>query len=152
MSFGRDAQGCRVLVDKRLGMSQQYVLVAWKANGILGCIKRGVASREREVIVFLCSALVRSHLEYSVSSGAPGISHCNLPVLERSLQTYTDDSDKTRGNGFKLKEGKFRFAVRKKFFTQRVVRYMNGLLREIVDAPPHPWRHSRPGLMGSWAV
>jgi len=56
--------------------------VAKATSSILGCIGRAITGRSREVMLPLCSALARPHLEYCVQGWAPQYKR-DVDVLER---------------------------------------------------------------------
>ena len=77
-----------ILVGAKLNMSQQCVLSAQKANGILGSIRRGVATGDMEMIVPLYSALTRLRLEYCVQVLGPQYKK-DVELLERVQRRAT---------------------------------------------------------------
>lgn len=60
-----------VLMHENLDMIKQCVLAVQKAKLILGCITNSVAGRSSKVILLLCSALLRTHLDHRIQLWVP---------------------------------------------------------------------------------
>ena len=109
-------------------MSQQCAQVAKKANGILACIRNSAVSRSREVVVPLYSALVRRMITLITL-------YVCLKGGGQPLPPH--NSDRTRGNGLMLCQGRFRLDIRNDFFSEGAVSYWNRLPGEVVESLSH---------------
>uniref|UniRef100_A0A803JLD2 Reverse transcriptase domain-containing protein n=1 Tax=Xenopus tropicalis TaxID=8364 RepID=A0A803JLD2_XENTR len=77
-----------VFVDNKLSNSRQCHSVATTANKVLSCIKKGIYSRDENIILPLYRSLVRPHLEYAVQFWAPVLKK-DINELERVQRRAT---------------------------------------------------------------
>ncbi|KAK4820322.1 hypothetical protein QYF61_023555 [Mycteria americana] len=111
------------------------------------CIKNSVASRTREVIVPLYSALrdieVLERVQRRATELVKGLEQKSYEERLRELGLFSLEKRRLRGDLIALfnylkggcREGRFRLDIRKFFFTERVIKHWNRLPREVVESP-----------------
>ena len=105
-----------------------YVVVDWSLWVLSTCIFLGRPERG--------PGLIQPREEKAAGDLTAACQYLKGAYKQEGSQLFTRVyNGRTKGNGFKLKEGRFRLDIRGKFFTKRMVRCWNSLPREIVDAP-----------------
>ncbi|KAK4822141.1 hypothetical protein QYF61_010264 [Mycteria americana] len=152
-------KGLGMLVDSQLNVSPQCAQVANKANGILTSKIFWALHYKKDMEVLECvqRRAVKLVKGLENKSYEEQLRELGLVSLEKrrlrgdlvALYNYLKGgcrevgvglffkvaSDRTRGNGLKLCQGRFKLGIRKNFFTERVIKHWNRLPREVVESP-----------------
>jgi len=133
----------------------KYFVQAWSTSTkkIQICWSRGgFNDAQRCGAPLLCGKIEEAGLvQYGEEKAPEDLTTAFQYLKEDGDQLCTwSNTDRTRGNGFKVKEGRFRLDFRKKFFTRRAVRQWHSCPEKLRVS--RTWKCSRPGWMGPWAA